>query len=299
MFACLAKIKPKKRVALLLRVVEGMSFEEIARARRRDARGRREARAARPARARRALRARIARSEDVMSRDARSMPARCHAAVRAPRRARARRAHDRRRARRYPAREDLVARRGSDRRSPSTRPGAGCSPVVPARSRSPPRCCWSSRTAAPRPTASSRRPTRRYRCGSVTRARRSSVPRGSTCSEQTEQHRRSCALRRGRLLGEFEGGHGRSLRIEAPGATIEIVGTLFAVDVHDAATVRLGRARPRADDDVHARPVRRRRPHRVQRLAIDARDRLRRRRSARASRRDPRARRASPWSGRS
>lgn len=30
-FACLAKIKPKKRVALLLRVVEGLSFEDIAR----------------------------------------------------------------------------------------------------------------------------------------------------------------------------------------------------------------------------------------------------------------------------
>ena len=28
-FACLGRIKPKKRVALLLRVVEGMSFEEI------------------------------------------------------------------------------------------------------------------------------------------------------------------------------------------------------------------------------------------------------------------------------
>jgi RNA polymerase sigma-70 factor (ECF subfamily) len=28
-FACLAKIKPKKRIALLLRVVDGMSFEEI------------------------------------------------------------------------------------------------------------------------------------------------------------------------------------------------------------------------------------------------------------------------------
>jgi RNA polymerase sigma-70 factor, ECF subfamily len=28
-FACLAKIKPKKRIAFLLRVVEGMSFEEI------------------------------------------------------------------------------------------------------------------------------------------------------------------------------------------------------------------------------------------------------------------------------
>ncbi|MBV8762730.1 MAG: RNA polymerase sigma factor [Deltaproteobacteria bacterium] len=30
-FACLAKIKPKKRIALLLRVVEGLSFEDIAR----------------------------------------------------------------------------------------------------------------------------------------------------------------------------------------------------------------------------------------------------------------------------
>ncbi len=30
-FSCLAKIKPKKRVALLLRVVEGLSFDDIAR----------------------------------------------------------------------------------------------------------------------------------------------------------------------------------------------------------------------------------------------------------------------------
>ena len=30
-FACLAKIKPKKRIALLLRVVDGMSFEDIGR----------------------------------------------------------------------------------------------------------------------------------------------------------------------------------------------------------------------------------------------------------------------------
>ncbi len=29
MFACLAKIKPKKRIALLLRVVDGLSFEAI------------------------------------------------------------------------------------------------------------------------------------------------------------------------------------------------------------------------------------------------------------------------------
>ena len=44
------------------------------------------------------------------------------------------------------------------------------------------------------------------------------------------------ALRHGRLVAEFAGGQGRSLRIDAPGATIEIVGTLFAVDVHASGT---------------------------------------------------------------
>jgi len=44
------------------------------------------------------------------------------------------------------------------------------------------------------------------------------------------------ALRHGRFVAEFEGGHGRTLRIETPGATIEIVGTLFAVDVHPNGT---------------------------------------------------------------
>ena len=29
MFACLARIKPKKRIAFLLRVVDGLSFAEI------------------------------------------------------------------------------------------------------------------------------------------------------------------------------------------------------------------------------------------------------------------------------
>ena len=43
-------------------------------------------------------------------------------------------------------------------------------------------------------------------------------------------------LRRGTLLAEFEGGHGRSLHILAPGAEVEIVGTLFAVEVHGATT---------------------------------------------------------------
>lgn len=37
-------------------------------------------------------------------------------------------------------------------------------------------------------------------------------------------------FRSGTLLAEFEGGGGRSLRILAPGATIDIVGTLFAVE---------------------------------------------------------------------
>ena len=45
-------------------------------------------------------------------------------------------------------------------------------------------------------------------------------------------------LRSGTLLAEFEGGHGRSLRILAPGAVVEIVGTLFAVEArHDATCV--------------------------------------------------------------
>jgi len=43
-------------------------------------------------------------------------------------------------------------------------------------------------------------------------------------------------LRSGTLLAEFEGGAGRSLRIEAPGATVEVVGTLFAVEASDHAT---------------------------------------------------------------
>ena len=46
----------------------------------------------------------------------------------------------------------------------------------------------------------------------------------------------SVQLRDGTLLAELEGGHGRTLRISAPGATIEIVGTLFAVAVHGRST---------------------------------------------------------------
>src|ERR1700733_10576882 len=43
-------------------------------------------------------------------------------------------------------------------------------------------------------------------------------------------------VRRGTLLGEFEGGHGRTLQILAPGAVIEIVGTLFSVEARADAT---------------------------------------------------------------
>jgi hypothetical protein len=43
-------------------------------------------------------------------------------------------------------------------------------------------------------------------------------------------------LRGGTLLAELEAGRGRTLRITAPGATIEVVGTLFAVDVRGATT---------------------------------------------------------------
>ena len=45
-------------------------------------------------------------------------------------------------------------------------------------------------------------------------------------------------LRSGTLLAEFEGGQGRSLRILTPGAVVEIVGTLFAVEaMHDHTCV--------------------------------------------------------------
>ncbi|MCE9578247.1 MAG: FecR family protein [Deltaproteobacteria bacterium] len=43
-------------------------------------------------------------------------------------------------------------------------------------------------------------------------------------------------LRAGAMYAEFEGGAGRSLRIEAPGATVEVVGTLFAIEIRDAGT---------------------------------------------------------------
>ena len=43
-------------------------------------------------------------------------------------------------------------------------------------------------------------------------------------------------LRSGTLLAEFTGGAKRSLRIEAPGAVIDVVGTLFAVQVRGATT---------------------------------------------------------------
>jgi FecR-like protein len=43
-------------------------------------------------------------------------------------------------------------------------------------------------------------------------------------------------LHRGTLLAEFEGGAGRSLRIESRGAVVEVVGTLFAVEVRGGTT---------------------------------------------------------------
>nr|HEX4313712.1 FecR domain-containing protein [Kofleriaceae bacterium] len=44
-------------------------------------------------------------------------------------------------------------------------------------------------------------------------------------------------LETGTLLAEFTGGSGRSLRVEAPGLTVDIVGTLFAVEVKDGGAV--------------------------------------------------------------
>jgi hypothetical protein len=54
-------------------------------------------------------------------------------------------------------------------------------------------------------------------------------------------------LRTGTLLAEFSGGSGRALRVEAPGLTVVVVGTLFAVDVRDGkptcVSVEHGRVR--------------------------------------------------------
>jgi ferric-dicitrate binding protein FerR (iron transport regulator) len=44
------------------------------------------------------------------------------------------------------------------------------------------------------------------------------------------------SLQRGTLLVQFDGGEGRSMRVEAPGMTVEVVGTLFAVEVGAVAT---------------------------------------------------------------
>ena len=43
-------------------------------------------------------------------------------------------------------------------------------------------------------------------------------------------------LRSGTLLAEFSGGTGRSLRVEAPGVTVDVVGTLFAVEARASGT---------------------------------------------------------------
>ena len=53
---------------------------------------------------------------------------------------------------------------------------------------------------------------------------------------ESTENKTTVALHSGQLLAEFEGGHGRSLRIEAPGATIEIVGTLFSVEARASST---------------------------------------------------------------
>jgi len=50
---------------------------------------------------------------------------------------------------------------------------------------------------------------------------------------EREGEQTAVELRGGTLYGEFTGGGGRSLRIEAAGATIEIVGTVFTVSVVD------------------------------------------------------------------
>ena len=65
----------------------------------------------------------------------------------------------------------------------------------------------------------------------------------------------SVRLRTGTLLAAFDGGPGRSLRIDAPGASIDVIGTVFAVDVRDAGTcvsVTRGKVRVTTPSDVIA-----------------------------------------------
>lgn len=60
-------------------------------------------------------------------------------------------------------------------------------------------------------------------------------------------------LRRGKLLAEFTGAPGRSLRVEAPGAVVEVVGTLFAVEARSPGaciSVAHGRVRVTTADSV-------------------------------------------------
>ena len=59
--------------------------------------------------------------------------------------------------------------------------------------------------------------------------------------------RTTVRLRSGTLLAEFTGGAGRALRVEAPGVVVDIVGTLFAVEVRrDATCIGVAHGRVRA-----------------------------------------------------
>jgi hypothetical protein len=52
-------------------------------------------------------------------------------------------------------------------------------------------------------------------------------------------------LRSGTLLVEFAGGPGRSLRVIAPGATIDVIGTVFAVEVSSSTCISVTHGRVR------------------------------------------------------
>lgn len=52
-------------------------------------------------------------------------------------------------------------------------------------------------------------------------------------------------LRSGMFLADFDGGVGRSLRIDAPGATIDVIGTLFAVEARTNTCVSVARGKVR------------------------------------------------------
>ncbi len=228
-FACLARIKPKKRIALLLRLVDGLSFEEIGGAGRRVAGRGRQAGPAWPARARRAD------AEGVMTR----VPDVLRAAMTTDDRL-----DDLTRARMWSRldkrlHETESAPRTSMRRwIPALLLAAGvlCVAIVAIGIQ---RGHGASQAfVAPEHTTLS------AALGPYTHAALVGPAELEVVGEPAEAT--TVRLDRGTLLAEFTGGGHRSLHILAPGMTVEIVGTLFAVEVREhgsCVSVSHGRVR--------------------------------------------------------